>query len=122
MVALSKDEGKSVDLPIRPWGHFPSGNVGRTAEAFLRRQKAFRGTNPMKRSPVREAGELQFFPETGFPERDRGQHRGIEGSEGTSQLVILDRFENVRGVQGKKKTDRGRSVWGDSPEKEGALP
>ena len=108
-------------MPVRSRGHLPSGNAGRAAEAFLRREKAFRGTDPMKGSPMRETGEIQLFPASGFPEGNCGKHRGIEGGEGTGQLVILDRFEDVRGIQGKKKTDRGRSVGGDGPEKEGEI-
>ena len=70
---------------------------------------------------MREAGEIQLFPASGFPEGNCGQHRGIEGGEGACQLVILDGLEDVRGIQGKKKADWGRSVWGDGPEEEGEI-
>ena len=68
-----------------------------------------------------KAGEVQIFPVTLLPEGNRRKHRGIEGGEGAGQLVILSRFENIRGIQGKKKTDWGRWIWGDGPKKEGEI-
>ena len=110
-----------MDLPIRSWGHFPSGNPGRATEAFLRGEKAFRGTDPMKGSPVRKAGEIEFFSTPDFPEDHGRQDRSIKSGEGAAQLVILDRFEDIGGVQGKKQAHRGGPVRGDGPKQEGQI-
>jgi len=110
-----------VDLPVGSRGHFPSGNPGRATEAFLRGEKAFRGTDPMKGSPVRKAGEIEFFSTTDFPKDHGRQDRSIKSGEGAAQLVILDRFEDIGGVQGKKQAHRGGPVGGDGPEKKGEI-
>ena len=67
---------------------------------------------------MRKREKFQFFPATFFPESHGGEDGGVKRSEGAAQLVVLDWFESIGGIEGKKQADRGGSVRRDGPEHE----
>jgi len=70
---------------------------------------------------MRKRKKVKLFPATLFPERHGGEDGGIKGSERAAKLVVLDRFESVRRIEGKKQADRGGPVRRDGPEHEGEV-
>ena len=116
--ALAEDEGQAAHMAIGFRCDFPGGNAGGAAQAFLRGEKTFRGTDPPQRAVMRKSKEFQFFPAGLLPESNGGEDGEIKGSEGAAQLVILDRFEGIRGIEWKQQADRGGSIRGDGTEHE----
>ena len=68
-----------------------------------------------------DRGELQFFPAAFLTKSHRGKDRGIKSGEGAGELIILNRLEDIGGVEGKEEADRRGSIRGHGTEEEGEI-
>jgi len=100
---------------------FPGGDAGGATQALLGGEKTFGRTDSSQGALVRKREKLQFFPATFFPEGHGGEDGGVKGGQGAGELTVLNRFEDVGGIKGKKQADGGGSVRGDGPEHEGEI-
>jgi len=120
-VALAEDEGQAMDMAIGFRRDFPGGDAGGATQALLGGEKTFGRTDPSQGALVRKREKFQFFPATFFPEGHGGEDGGVKGGQGAGELTVLNRFEDVGGIKGKKQADGGGSVRGDGPEHEGEI-
>ena len=121
IVPLAEDEGQAMDMTVGFRRHFPGGGVGRATKAGFRGKEGFRGADSAESAPVGKRREGQFLSAPILREGHRGKNRGFESGEGAGQLVVLNRFQDVRGVERKKKTNGKRTVKRDGTEKEGEI-
>ena len=73
------------------------------------------------RSAMWERRENQLLRACLLPESDGWKNRGFERAEGAGKLIVLDRFQGIGSVEGKKKSNGSRSVRGNRAQEKGEI-